>query len=85
MRQLPRWWRPRPPQGIIPSGPPPCFNWPDCKARAAVEKAGRSVCQDCAGNLKGAEYPLRMPTIKPLYSSGFAAAEALDMVEVGSD
>jgi hypothetical protein len=60
---------------------PPCYFWPFCAQRAALEKAGRSVCRRCAATLRGIEYPLRNPCIEPLYSSGRTAAEALDMLE----
>ncbi len=61
--------------------PPPCFFWNLCSARAEVEKAGRSVCRRCAGLLRGIEYPLRRPSLAPLYLTGRAAAEALDMLD----
>ena len=61
--------------------PPPCFFWNLCSARATVEKAGRSVCLGCAARLRGVEYPLRRPSLEPLYLTGRAAAEALDMLE----
>ena len=60
---------------------PPCFFWPSCSQRAALEKAGRSVCRRCAARLRGAEYPLRGPAAEPIYFTGRAAAEALDMLE----
>jgi hypothetical protein len=60
---------------------PPCFFWPSCLERAALEKAGRSVCHRCAVRLRGAEYPLRGPCAQPLYLTGRVAAEALDMLE----
>jgi hypothetical protein len=60
---------------------PPCFFWPVCLHRAAVEKAGRSVCCNCASQLRGVEYPLRNPLLEPIYLTGHAAAEALDMIE----
>jgi hypothetical protein len=59
----------------------PCFFWNLCKARAALEKAGRSVCRPCATRLRGREYPLRGESEAPLYLTGRAAAEALDMTE----
>ncbi|HZP33934.1 MAG TPA: hypothetical protein VFB23_11300 [Candidatus Acidoferrales bacterium] len=59
----------------------PCFFWNLCETRAALEKAGRSVCHACAGRLRGREYPLRGESQAPLYLTGRAAAEALDMVE----
>jgi hypothetical protein len=60
---------------------PPCFFSELCARRAEMEKAGRSVCCSCAARLRGVEYPLRPPTSEPLYLTGRAAAEALDMVE----
>jgi len=61
---------------------PPCFFAAVCRQRAALEKAGRSVCHDCAGTrLRGLEYPLRDAETEPLYVTGRAASEALDMVE----
>lgn len=60
--------------------PPPCYFWNVCARPAAMEKAGRSVCRECAGRLAGAEYSLRPPTTESLYLTGRAAAEALDMV-----
>ncbi|HEY4580359.1 MAG TPA: hypothetical protein VIG89_04930 [Candidatus Acidoferrales bacterium] len=66
-----------------PLGPaaPPCFFWSVCSQRAALEKAGRSVCRRCAAKLRGTEYPLRSPCAEPLYFTGRSAAEALDMLE----
>jgi hypothetical protein len=63
------------------SSAPPCFNWTDCGRRAALEKAGRSVCRPCAGALSGAEYPLRHPSTELLYADDRQAAEDLDMIE----
>jgi hypothetical protein len=60
---------------------PPCFFSQVCLRRAAMEKAGRSVCRGCARRLRGVEYPLRDPSIQPLYLTGRAACEALDMLE----
>jgi hypothetical protein len=60
---------------------PPCFFWPCCTQRAALEKAGRSLCRRCAAGLRGIEYPLRGPCDEPLYFTGRIAAEALDMIE----
>ena len=60
---------------------PPCFFWKLCSERAAMEKSGRAVCQRCAGSLRGVEYPLRNPSSQPIYLTGRAAAEAMDMVE----
>jgi hypothetical protein len=59
----------------------PCFFWNLCECRAALEKAGRSVCRACAGRLHGREYPLRGASEESLYLTGRVAAEALDMVE----
>jgi hypothetical protein len=59
----------------------PCFFWNLCQSRAAVEKAGRSVCRGCAGRLRGKEYPLRGASEESLYLTGRAAAEALDMLD----
>jgi hypothetical protein len=61
--------------------PPPCFFWNLCAGRAEIEKAGRSVCRGCASQLRGVEYPLRGVAAQPLYLTGRAAAEALDMLE----
>jgi len=66
-----------PPAGISK----PCFFWNLCERRAALEKAGRSVCRACAGRLRGREYPLRVASQESLYLTGRAAAEALDMIE----
>ena len=60
---------------------PPCFNWTACGQRAAVEKAGRSVCVRCAAALSGVVYPLRNPSAKSLYDDDRQAAAALDMIE----
>jgi hypothetical protein len=60
---------------------PPCFYWVCCRQRAALEKAGRSVCRRCSAMLRGTEYPLRNPCAESLYPSGRTAAEALDMLE----
>jgi len=61
---------------------PPCFFSRVCGQRAAIEKAGRSVCRGCAETrLRGIEYPLRGAASEPLYLTGRAALEALDMVE----
>jgi hypothetical protein len=62
----------------IVSGAPPCFNWPACGARAALEKVGRSLCRSCARYVSGAEYPLRDPSPFPLYKSGGDCALAMD-------
>lgn len=59
----------------------PCFFSNLCQGRAALEKAGRSVCRSCAGRLRGREYPLRLASEESLYLTGRSAAEALDMVE----
>jgi hypothetical protein len=60
----------------------PCFFSRVCQQRAAVEKSGRSVCRECADTrLQGTEYPLRGAAAEPLYLTGRAASEALDMVE----
>ena len=59
----------------------PCFFWNLCECRAALEKAGRSVCRTCAGRLRGREYPLRGASEESLYLTGRVAAEALDMIE----
>jgi hypothetical protein len=59
----------------------PCFFWNLCQRRAAVEKAGRSVCRGCAGRVHGREYPVRIPSEESLYLTGRVAAEALDMLE----
>lgn len=64
-----------------PVGASPCFFWNLCERRAAVEKAGRSVCLACAGRLRGREYPLRAASVEALYLTGRSAAEALDMLE----
>ena len=64
---------------------PPCFYWKSCRRLAALEKQGKVVCRACAERLKGVPYPLRVPTREPLYSTGSAAAEALDMVERHSE
>jgi len=61
--------------------PPPCFFWKLCLQRAAMEKSGRAVCRRCAGSLRGIEYPLRHPSTQPLYLTGRAAAEAMDMLD----
>ncbi len=58
---------------------PPCFFSNLCLQRAAIEKAGRSVCRTCSTRLRGVEFPLRPPSLQPLYLTGRAAAEALDM------
>jgi hypothetical protein len=61
---------------------PPCFFSQVCLRRAAMEKAGRSVCRGCAGRVRGLEYPLRDPSLQPIYLTGRDASEALDMVEI---
>jgi hypothetical protein len=60
---------------------PPCFFSHVCLRRAAMEKAGRSVCRACATRLRGVEYPLRDPSLQPLYFTGRTACEDLDMIE----
>ena len=61
---------------------PPCFFSNLCQQRAALEKAGRSVCRECAkARLRGSEYPLRASEREPLYFTGRSASEALDMME----
>jgi hypothetical protein len=60
---------------------PPCFFSRVCLRRAAIEKAGRSVCRGCAARVRGVEYPLRDPSLQPLYLTGRDACEALDMIE----
>jgi hypothetical protein len=70
-----------PPHPIQDHVPPPCFFWNLCAARAAMEKAGRSVCKGCSARLRGAEYPVRAPSPESLYLTGRVAAEALDMVD----
>ncbi len=65
--------------------PPPCFFVVLCLQRAAMEKAGRSVCILCATHLRGVEYPLRGPSLEPLYLTGRTAAEALDMLDAAHD
>ena len=64
-----------------PAGASPCFFWNLCERHAAIEKAGRSVCRNCAGRLRGREYPLRAASPETLYLTGRTAAEALDMIE----
>jgi hypothetical protein len=59
----------------------PCFFWNLCERHATLEKAGRSVCRDCAGRLRGREYPLRQPSPEALYLTGRTAAEQMDMTE----
>ena len=61
---------------------PPCFFARVCQQRAALEKAGRSVCRRCAETrLRGSEYPLRNSASEPIYMTGRSASEALDMEE----
>ena len=62
------------------AAPPPCYFWNVCAERAAMEKAGRSVCVRCSAHLRGTQYPLRAPSLKPLYASGRAAAEAMNLI-----
>jgi len=45
------------------------------------EKGGRALCRTCADGVKGREYPLREAGTEPLYLSGLAAADELEMVE----
>ncbi len=59
----------------------PCFFANLCARSAVLEKAGRSVCLDCAKRLRAREYPLRGGSLEPLYLTGRAAAEALGMLE----
>ncbi len=63
------------------TGAPPCFFSQVCLRRAAIEKGGRSVCRGCAARMRGVEYPLRDPSLQPLYLTGRDAREALDMIE----
>ena len=63
------------------STPPPCFFWDVCAQVSKIEKAGRSVCTQCAVALAGIEYPLRAPSLQPLYLTGRMAAGALDMLD----
>jgi hypothetical protein len=60
---------------------PPCFFWHSCRHCAEIEKEGKSVCSACAARLIGRTFPLRAPTLEPLYANGRAAAEASDMIE----
>ena len=60
---------------------PPCFFSQVCLRRSAIEKAGRSVCRGCAERLRGVEYPLRDPSLQPIYLTGRTICEDLDMVE----
>jgi len=64
---------------------PPCFFAEVCLKWAEMEKAGRSVCHDCAVHLRGVEYPLRGPSLQPIYLTGRTAAEALDMLDLAQD
>jgi hypothetical protein len=64
-----------------PIAPPPCYFWNICGQRAAIEKTGRSVCRHCSENMRGAEYPLRGPSLQPLYLTGRAVAEAMNIFE----
>jgi len=43
------------------------------------------VCHDCAVHLRGVEYPLRGPSLQPIYLTGRTAAEALDMLDLAQD
>jgi hypothetical protein len=63
------------------SAAPPCFYWRVCLQRAAVEKTGRSVCRGCANRLRGLEYPVRHPSLQPIYLTGRTISEELDMIE----
>ena len=58
---------------------PPCYFSNLCLRRATIEKAGRSACGGCSTRLRGVEFPLRPPSLQPIYLTGRAAAEALDM------
>jgi hypothetical protein len=60
---------------------PPCFFSQVCLRRSAIEKGGRSVCRGCAARMRGVEYPLRDPSLQPLYLTGRSICEELDMVE----
>jgi len=73
--------QPPPPLAHQEATAPPCFFSQVCLRRAAIEKAGRSVCRGCAARLRGVEYPLRDPSLQPLYLTGRDASEALDMIE----
>lgn len=46
----------------------PCFFHRSCGGVAEVEKQGKALCRNCAGSLKGLEYPLRKPGLGPLFS-----------------
>ena len=39
---------------------PPCFYFGARDRRAALDKAGRSVCRPCSARLTGTEYPLEI-------------------------
>jgi hypothetical protein len=57
----------------------PCFFSQVCRRRTAVEKAGRSVCAECAKRLRGFEYPSRDPTADPSYPAHVAEANAPEL------
>jgi hypothetical protein len=59
----------------------PCFFSQVCRRRTAVEKAGRSVCTECAKRLRGFEYPSRDPTANAVVVSEIDRACAFDPEE----
>ncbi len=59
----------------------PCFFSQVCRRRTDVEKAGRSVCAECAKRLRGFEYPSRDPTANPVVVSEIDRACAFDPEE----
>jgi hypothetical protein len=72
---------PRSASGSDDIGASPCFFSQVCLRRSAIEKGGRSVCRGCAQRMRGLEYPLRDPSLQPLYLTGRSICEELDMVE----
>jgi hypothetical protein len=47
----------------IVSAPPPCFNFSVCGKISETSKLGRNLCSGCASQIKGAEYPMKMPIL----------------------
>ncbi len=45
-----------------------CFFHHLCAGVAELEKQGKTVCRACASAMKGVEYPLRVPSIAPLFT-----------------
>ena len=57
-------------RSVLPADGAACYF---CGEAAGLEKGGRTVCASCKYRVNGTEYPLRRPTVRPLYNQGEAA------------